>query len=125
VHNDNKIKHIDLMTPPCLGPSNKLVFPLLNPDPLLAHHTPTHTTVGGYDFVWDESIAYALKLRDSDINVTFDVVPGVPLGFVWNYEAKATIQWLRNQVRAFQRAFKKEQFGYSKLTYLIFFDYFR
>ncbi|OQU97784.1 hypothetical protein CLAIMM_03669 [Cladophialophora immunda] len=71
--------------------------------PLLVHHVPAshavvHTTVTGCDFLRDQGIAYAFKLRDAGVQSSLEVLPGVPHGFVWAVTSNATKQWTANQV---------------------------
>lgn len=87
-------------------PSNHpLVSPLLWPSKLRPHHTPTHITVAGCDFLCDQGIAYATFLRDAGIDTTLEVIPGVSHNFTWVVRSNATKQWTRNQVRVLFGAF--------------------
>ena len=87
-----------------LPPSHPLVSPLRHPEPLPTHHTPTHITVAGCDYLLHEGIAYATKLRDAGVDTMLEVIPGVPHGFTWVVTSNATIQWTRNQVRVLEQA---------------------
>ncbi|KAK9358507.1 alpha/beta hydrolase [Lipomyces starkeyi] len=82
---------------------NPLVSPLLSA--VSPSHPPTHITVAGRDSLREEGIAYACKLRNSDVDVQLDVLPGVPHGFTWATKSTCMSQFVRNQVRLFNVAF--------------------
>jgi len=85
-----------------------LVSPLLA-YPVPESHPAVHTTVTGCDFLRDQGIAYALKLRDAGVESSLEMVPGVPHGFVWAVASNATKQWTANQVRIFDIAFATDR----------------
>lgn len=69
-------------------------------------HAAIHITVAGCDFLCDQGIAYAVKLRDAGIHSTLEIIPGVPHGFVWAVASNATKQWTANQVQILDKVFK-------------------
>jgi acetyl esterase/lipase len=92
-----------------LSPSNPVVSPLCQPGALPAHHAPTHITAAGLDYLLQEDISYAVKLRDADIDTVMEILPGVPHGFTWVARANVTKQWIRHQVKVLDEAFKPQK----------------
>lgn len=64
-----------------------------------ANHPPTHITVAGCDSLRDEGIAYALRLRNCDIDTQLEIIPGVPHGVNLPITTFVAAQFFRNQVR--------------------------
>ena len=94
--------------PPLFSSTQPLVSPLLA-DPVPKSHPAVHTTVTGCDFLRDQGIAYAVKLRDAGIESSLEMIPGVPHGFVWAVASNATKQWTANQVKILDTAFTTDR----------------
>lgn len=69
-------------------------------------HAPTHVTVAACDELRSQGLAYAQVLRCSGVEVTEDVLAGVPHGFTFPLTANVTKSWLVRQVDALDAAFR-------------------
>ena len=94
---------------PQMALDDPILSPLRRPTPWPIHHAPTHTTVAGCDVLRDQGIAYALRLRDQRVDSTLQILPGVSHGFTWAVKSRAASQWLTDQIKLFENAFR----GYS------------
>ena len=69
-----------------------------------AHHPSAFVTVAARDFLRDEGIAYAQRLRSAGIDTQLEIVPGVPHNLTMAPSADVAKQFFRDQVRAFNAA---------------------
>lgn len=77
--------------------------------PLAAHptsqHPPTLITIAACDVLRAQGLAYAQLLRSSGVQVTEDILRGVPHSFTFALNANVTKNWLERQIDAFEAAF--------------------
>ncbi|KIW99742.1 uncharacterized protein Z518_11155 [Rhinocladiella mackenziei CBS 650.93] len=88
--------------------SSDICHPLISP--LMAHpnpqHPATHITVAACDYLMAQGLAYAQLLRSFGVEVTEDILPGVPHGFTFAVNAEVTKAWLERQVDLFAAVFE-------------------
>ena len=84
-------------------PLNPLVSPLMAK--LDASHPQTHITVAACDHLKYQDLAYAQHLRSFGVEVSEEILPGVPHGFTFPLKAEVAKKWLERQVDMFAAAF--------------------
>lgn len=63
-----------------------------------------HVTVAGCDTLRDEGIAYALHLRNHEVDTQLEIIPGVPHEIDLYTKTHASRQYMQNQVRVLNYA---------------------
>lgn len=93
----------DFFTGGVCDPLDPLVSPLVTgPVP---HHPRTSITVAACDGLRAQGQAYATLLRSFGVEVSEQVLPGVPHGFTMPVNATVTKRWHEKQVEEFAQAF--------------------
>ena len=84
-----------------------LETPLISPLMAVASatHPRTNITVAACDYLRPQGQAYAELLRRVGVDVTEDILAGVPHGFTFAANAKVTRSWVERQIESFAEAF--------------------
>jgi acetyl esterase/lipase len=86
--------------------SNCYISPLMAN--VTSQHAPTVVTVAACDDLRAQGQAYAEKLRQSGVQTTEDILPGLPHGLTFTLAAKATRSWIERQIDSFASAFDSQ-----------------
>ena len=72
-------------------------------------HAPTIVTTAACDTLGPQGQAYASLLSSSGVEVTEDVLPGVPHGFTMALEANVVKGFMDRQLQSYRAAFCQAQ----------------
>lgn len=94
---------LDFLTGGNTNPFDPIVSPLTVES--APYHAPTLITVAASDGLCAQGLAYATLLRSFGVDVSEDILPGVPHMFTMPVNATVARQWHKRQIDSFAKAF--------------------